>query len=126
MVFDSFYMLLFGVIMILVIDNKAFLAAFNFNHENDFMTLVLFTYLYLYSVDIPLRVIIHWQSRKRELEADRYSVKLNYGNAAYSALVRNYAKNKDILFTSKFKNTLLSTHPMMTERIEYIDRLTRQ
>lgn len=68
------YMLVFGLLMKPVIDNNQFLAAFNIYTESYFMTLVLFTLLYINSLDVVLRLFINAKSRENELEADQYAV----------------------------------------------------
>ena len=45
-ILNAFYMLVFGLIMLPVIDNNQFLAAFNFHMESYFLTFLLFTLLY--------------------------------------------------------------------------------
>ncbi len=61
------YIVTFFVLMIPVIDNDAFLVAFNFHHENYFMALFLFVHLFLYSVDVPMRTLLHKRERVQEL-----------------------------------------------------------
>ena len=47
-------MMVFGLLMIPAIDNASFLAAFGFYHENYFMTMVLYTHLWIVTVNVPL------------------------------------------------------------------------
>ena len=124
-VFNTFYMLLFGLIMIPTIDNRYFLAAFSIQMESYFMTLVLFTLLYLRSVDIPIRILINYISRRNEHEADEYAVELGFGREASTALIRNFSQNKDIIFDSKIENFTSGTHPQFLNRLSKIKRETQ-
>ena len=123
-VFDSFYMLVFGAILIPLISRPAFLEAFNFHQDNFFVLLCFYTALYIHSVDVPIRLLIRKISRTYELEADSFSVQLGFGEAAYRALVRNHAQNKDVLFTSRLLVLLEYTHPPLLDRLAHIERLT--
>ena len=62
-ILNMFYMLIFGLIMIPVIDRDQFLASFNIYMESYFMTMVLYILFYLRSFDIPIRLFINWRSR---------------------------------------------------------------
>ena len=91
LIFNSFYMMLFGMFMIPTIDNPSFLAAFGFYHQNYFMTMCLYGTLWLNTAEILLRFVVHWIERRHEYRADAYSVRIGYGKAQYNALVRNFA-----------------------------------
>lgn len=73
-IINMVYMLLFGLFMKPVIDNNQFLASFNIYTESYFMTLVLFTRLYMVSIDVILRLFLNAKAREKELEADQYAV----------------------------------------------------
>ena len=60
------YIVTFFALMIPVIDNDAFLLAFNFHHENYFIALFLFVHLFFYSVDVPMRTLLHVRERVHE------------------------------------------------------------
>ena len=91
MVFNCFYMLVFGALMIPVIDHKEFLASFNIYMESYFMTLVIFILFYQRSFDVPIRLLIKWIERKHEYEADAYAVKVGYGQHLNTGLIRNFS-----------------------------------
>ena len=110
---NTVYMGIFGAIMIPCIDNKQFLASFNIQMESYFMTLVLFALLYERTVDIFLRMFIKWFERRHEYEADKFSVMMGFGNATSIALIRNFSKNKDIIFASPLQNFINSSHPTL-------------
>ena len=80
-VFNCIYLVLFALLMIPLMQNEPFLVAFGFYHENYFILLFIYVHLYLYTVDIPMRILLHKMSRYFELEADTYSVKVGYGKA---------------------------------------------
>ena len=65
-IFNMFYMFVFGLIMLPFIDNKQFLSAFNIHMESYFMTLVLYALLYIRSADVAIRIFIHWLGRRHE------------------------------------------------------------
>ena len=98
--FNTLYMGVFGMIMIPCIDNKQFLAAFNIQMESYFMTMLLFALLYMRSVDVPIRLFINWMSRQNEFSADAFAVKAGFRKETSTALIRNFSKNKDIIFSS--------------------------
>lgn len=59
-IFNTFYMFVFGLIMLPIIDNKQFLSAFNIHMESYFMALVLYALLYIRSADFVIRLLVHW------------------------------------------------------------------
>ena len=82
LVFNSFYMMIFGLLLIPILKNwEGFLGAFNFYHENYFVTMVLYAHLYINTVDVVLRLLIKWIERRNELQADAYSVRIGFGEA---------------------------------------------
>ena len=123
---NTVYMGIFGLFMIPCIDNEQFLAAFNIQMESYFMTMVLFVLLYQRSIDIPIRMFILWFERKNEYEADHYSVEMGFGKEATTALIRNFSKNKEIIFTSGLSNFIESSHPPFLSRLERINSLTKE
>ena len=90
-VFNTFYMLFFGIAMLSVIENRDFLRAFNIYMESSFLTFVLFAKLYETSADVFIRMLILWIERRNEYAADAFSVRIGFGSAAYTALIRNFA-----------------------------------
>ena len=97
-------MLIAGACLIPVTDHAPFLNAFNIHMKSYFLTICFFGQLFYRSVDIPLRIGILWKQRLDEFEADKFGVRIGYGEASSSALIRNFASNKDILFTSWWQN----------------------
>ena len=75
MAIDTLYMLLFGLVMIVAIDNDAFLDAFSFDHKSSFLTFFMFVLVYTRTVDIPVRILMNFINRFQEYQADNYSVK---------------------------------------------------
>lgn len=117
------YVVVFGAVMTPLLNHKPFLAAFNFDHENDFMLLFLFIHLYVYTFDIPLRLCLDKYSRKCELDADAFAVReAHYGESLRNGLVRNFSQNKDLIFVG-YISKLKSTHPGLLERVDAIDKL---
>ena len=123
-VFNTFYMLVFGLLMIPCIDNENFLASFNIRMESYFLTMVLFTLLYQRSADVVIRCFIHWLERRNEYEADRYAVEVGFGEETSRAMIRNFSKNKDIIFVSSIDNFISSTHPPLLDRLDKIREAT--
>ena len=79
---NTIYMLLYGLILIPFVDNQEFLVAFNIRMESYFLLLALYSWLYLRTIDIPVRWGINWLSRRFEYEADAFAVKIGYAKAA--------------------------------------------
>jgi len=93
------YVVVFAAVMTPLLNHKPFLAAFNFDHDNNFILLFLFIHLYVYTIDIPLRLCLNKYSRKCELEADAFAVReAHYGESLRNGLVRNFSQNKDLVF----------------------------
>ena len=63
---DTIYMVIFGVFLQLLINRPSFLVAFGFPQESYFVSLVLFTFLYSVSLDIPLRIGLNAYGRYQE------------------------------------------------------------
>ena len=123
LVFNSFYMMVYGLLLIPVLHNMpGFLMAFQFYHENYFMLAFLYTFLYIYSADIFMRFFINWLERKHEYEADAFSVQRGYKKAQYRALVRNFAQNKDIFFLSKINLIVNKSHPALLQRLAALEK----
>ena len=116
----------FGALMIPCIDNKQFLAAFNIQMESYFMTFVLFVLLYQRSVDIPIRMFITWYERRAEFEADKFAVEMGFLEETSTALVRNFSKNKDIIFASPLLTFIVSSHPSLLPRLERMKSVTKE
>ena len=120
-------MMIFGLLLIPVVDNnKEFLATFGIYHENYFLTLVLYAHLWIYTFDIPLRLLVKWIERRHEFSADAYSVKIGYGEAQYRALTRNFGKNKDIIFVSRLNMIVNYSHSALLDRLAAIDKLMNE
>ena len=64
---DSFYMLIFGVLLSFIVNDGQFLTAFGFYEPSYFASLGIFVWLYVQSIDVPLRVGLNWFSRSNEL-----------------------------------------------------------
>ena len=88
---NTIYVILLALLMIPLMENDAFLAAFGFYHENYFILLFLYVHLYYYTLDITMRIFINWSSRVFEFQADEYAVRVGLGMSSYNALVRNFA-----------------------------------
>ena len=61
-----------------------------------------------------------------EFQADAYSVKIGYGPEQYSALIRNFAQNKDIVFKSKLAEWISDSHPSLLERLTEIEKMNKK
>ncbi len=115
---DTLYMVIFGVILQFWFENKpGFLLAFGFEQKSYFASLGLFVWLFVVSLDILLRTVINIFSRKNELDADGFCVRLGYGISLKNALVRSYAENLDILYSSELDNFIYSSHPTLQKRL---------
>jgi len=126
MVTNMFYVLIWSACMIPLIDRPEFLAAFNIRMESYWMMLWLVFQLFKNSLDPILMLVIHAISRRNEYEADAFSVEAGFGEAAYSGMVRNFAQNKDIVFTSEFHNFTQSDHPALLDRLARIEKMNKQ
>ena len=121
LVVDTLYMVVFGAIFQLgFINNPEFLLAFGFKTESYFASVGLFVYLFLVTIDIPVRLIMRDLQRKNELAADRFSVRAGFGISAKNALIRNYKSNLNILFKSEFDNYCYGSHPTLQARLAAI------
>ena len=119
---DTVYMVIFGAILQFFFENQpGFLLAFGFEQKSYFASLGLFVWLFVVSVDIPLRVVMNFIRRHNELNADRYAVRLGFGISLKNALVRSYAENLDILYQSEVDNFLYGSHPTLQARVKSID-----
>ena len=67
-------------------------------------------------------MLINFKERKNEYDADTYAVKLGYGTAMYNGLIRNYAENKDQIFSSNYNAFLKSSHPKFLPRLAAIQK----
>ena len=65
-VVDSFYMLIFGVLLSFIVNDANFLTAFGFFEPSYFASLGIFVWLYVQSLDLPLRIGLNWYSRHNE------------------------------------------------------------
>ena len=63
---DTAYMLVFGLIMTLLINDATFLKSFGFYKQSFSISFYLFTYIYLYSIDVPIRIGMRVISRVHE------------------------------------------------------------
>ena len=60
---DTFYMIIFGVVLRKVIQEPGFLRNFGFHDESLFVSLVIFVRAWLVSFDLLLRIGLNWWSR---------------------------------------------------------------
>ena len=49
-----------------------------------------------------------------------------FGQETVSALVRNFSKNKDNVFSSKIENFISSSHPALLPRIAHIKQVIKE
>lgn len=75
-------------------------------------------WLFIVTLDIPLRIVMRILQRRNELDADLYAVRLGYGLSLKNALIRSFAANLDTLFPSELDNFLYSSHPTLKKRLE--------
>ena len=90
------------------------------------MTFVLFVLLYQRSVDIPIRMFITWYERRAEFEADKFAVEMGFLEETSTALVRNFSKNKDIIFASPLLTFIVSSHPSLLPRLERMKSVIKE
>jgi len=62
-----------------MVNRPAFLLAFGFPQESYIVSLILFVYFYINSLDVILRLGLNWFSRYQEWQADMYAVQQGYG-----------------------------------------------
>ena len=63
---DTLYMVVFGTFLQLMINQPSFLVSFGFPQESYFATLILFTYFYSVSLDVPIRIGLNAYGRYQE------------------------------------------------------------
>ena len=118
---DIGYMILFRVFLQHLLVNPSYLPAFGFQHESLFVTLALSIKLFQISFDLFLRMGMHYLSRQHEFEADAYACEQGYKAELRSSLIRSFADNSDLIFTSDFDALVNFSHPSMLKRIQAID-----
>lgn len=77
------------------------------------------------SHDYILRKAINWNSRRYEYAADYGASSVGMEKELRSALIRNYAVNKDALFVSKLTSFMTGHHPTLLQRLEAIKKPVR-
>ena len=116
-VIDTVYMVIFAAILQLLNNKASFLLSFGFHEESYFVSLGMFVWLFMVSLDPFLRIIMNWNSRRNELQADIYAVQLGFGLSMESALIRSHAENLDTIFYSEVEKWVFNTHPPLQERL---------
>lgn len=119
-------MVIFGLLLLQVENSAGFLTAFGFHQESYFVSLGLFMWLFMVSVDPILQVAINAQHRYYEYRADRFAARHGLGTSLQNALIRTYAENLDSVFNSSFDKWLNSSHPNLHERLESIETMLNE
>ena len=86
------------------------------------VSLILFVYLYMVSLDTPIRIGLNAYSRYQEHQADIYAVQRGYGVPLQHALIRSHAISLDPLFLSYIDQLLVANHPSMQDRVKIIEQ----
>jgi STE24 endopeptidase len=112
------------------IDRPAIYAAFNFNFGTGSAP-ALIGLLICQQLLTPLELFIglaqNWISRKHEFEADRFAIStLGYGRELPKALIKLYARNKNLVHSDWLYSTLHHSHPPPSERIAAIAEMTKR
>lgn len=123
---DTIYMVIFGLFLLQVENSAGFLTSFGFHQESYFVSLGLFVWLFMISLDPILRVGMHLQQRYNEYRADSFATQQGYGISLQFALIRSHAENLDNLFTSSIDKWVNLSHPDLHERLEAIEMILNE
>lgn len=100
----------------LVKDYSPLYAAFGFKDRPHYIGLSLFSSL-MTPLSFLFGILMTWQSRRREFEADRYAIDLGYGETLPQALTKLYNENKSFTHPDWLYSTINYSHPPPSERI---------
>ena len=112
-IYDVAYMAVFALYLKPQLNSHTLLRSFGFERESIFVSLYLAFKIWSVCHDYILRKLIYWNERCCEYKADYGAVKAGRGKHLRSALIRNYAANKDALFVNDLTVVMTKSHPSL-------------
>lgn len=106
-----------------VINNGALYQAFGFMGEKPVLIGFTLFQTLLVPMELAMSLLISWQSRCHEFEADRFASKLGYNELLQSGLIKLHAKNRSFVHPDWIYSTLHYSHPPLTERLAALKSL---
>lgn len=104
----------------LFIDRSEIYQAFGFEKEMPVIIGLMLFSCYLSPTEVVISALMNLFSRKNEFEADRFAVKLGYGELLQSALVKLQIENKGNMNPDWMYSAMHYSHPPMIERLDAI------
>jgi STE24 endopeptidase len=106
-----------------VINNGALYEAFGFTGEKPVIIGFTLFQTLLVPLELAMSLLISWQSRCHEFEADRFASALGYNELLQSGLIKLHAKNRSFVHPDWIYSTLHYSHPPLTERLAALKQL---
>jgi STE24 endopeptidase len=94
--------------------------AFGFTGEQPVVIGMMLFMLFLSPAEVIMAFLINMLSRHNEFQADRFAVKLGYGELLQSALIKLQVENKGNMNPDWMYSTMHYSHPPLVQRLDAI------